>query len=246
MSFSRLIVPAKVEDLNDPRGLPDWRDRSLYPKAGALTPAQWRWEFLRRDASYQAAWAKCTVDRCRKTIKYTCDQFYLGRLIEPRLSSHQVPVRDISFNGYLMQAGVAERYACGAAIQWLPAKFGRMPLDLYLREMEEFLTEANESEYLLAIIKPNDALQPQLEAIKKRVGTAASEKAKKMRNRERNYPVYLRLLDARRGRPRASLNEIAKLLGSEKRAGMTRQAARDLYKQAVARQVIMINSPQIA
>jgi hypothetical protein len=185
------------------------------------------------------------IDPCRDNIRGECRHFYLTRLIEPRLSAQQVPVRDVRFDGHLLQADL-ERYACEIKdTERLPAEFGRMPLHLYRREIKEILADASGSGCFLAIIRPKHALEPQLVAIKKRVAAVAGN-AKSTRDRERNYPVYLRLLDARRGRPQASWNEIAKLLGSEKRAGMERQAARDLYKQSVARQKIMINSPQIA
>lgn len=242
MSFSRLIVPAKVEDLNDPRSLPDWRDRSFYPKPGTLTPAQWRWEFLRRDASYQAAWIRCMIDPHRDTIKNESRQFYLTRLIEPRLSAQQVPVQDVRFNRHLMRAG-PELFASGIAVPYVSTPTGRIPLPLYRREMKDFLAEANGSGDLLVRIRPNCALKPQLDAIRKRVAALTKEKPRNTRHRVRNYSLYLRLLDARSGKSPASWNEIAKLLVRE-RSGMSKDGVRSLYNQAVGRQSQMIRSPQ--
>jgi hypothetical protein len=37
-----------------PAWLPDWRDPSKYPDPKSIAPLQWAWEFLRRNAEYQA------------------------------------------------------------------------------------------------------------------------------------------------------------------------------------------------
>jgi hypothetical protein len=37
---------------------PDWRDASQYPDPKKVTPSRWAWEFLRRNKSYQADWAR--------------------------------------------------------------------------------------------------------------------------------------------------------------------------------------------
>lgn len=51
-------------DFKNALGVPNWHDASAYPAADTTTPAQWRWQFLRRRPDYREAWLE-HYDECQ-------------------------------------------------------------------------------------------------------------------------------------------------------------------------------------
>jgi hypothetical protein len=61
---------------------PDWRDGSQYPDPQNTSPSQWAWEFLRRNADYQADWLHYVIQHQKIWAKHPETKDYLEWYLE--------------------------------------------------------------------------------------------------------------------------------------------------------------------
>lgn len=71
----------------------DWRSAVAYGDLDNADPADFAWEFLRRNPAYQAGWLQHTVAQETKSeASSTADHWGLERMVDPALSTHEVSV----------------------------------------------------------------------------------------------------------------------------------------------------------
>lgn len=219
-------------------GIPDWTAESNYPEYTELTQIEWWWEFLRRRDDYRKIWQKWSpineaqIERERpmwariaiaqgddiedfiQSLKQAAptddpdmlrDMFQISKALDPRESHNHNVIQDYRFS------------RVGGFNSWKPDS--------------NFMDHESDNGRFHFCFDINEPIDPQLEKVKKNLTILQQEiKGKKIQRRARlsNWPLYLRVLDAKDSG--ATYNEIALQIwpGQEK----TPQSARDIFEAA--------------
>lgn len=212
------IYVSKAAVAGNPYDVPDWRLPSAYPSN--LTPAQWRWEFVRRSSAYrkQWLWYQNLFDsgyECEgETFFWLGQDFRLKYLIDPRAPAAAIDPALLIYDVNFMHWQINEDYVDLEKIQD----------DEQIHEYEEAVREGHNQTHRIAkrridrhdfleqteglplfAINPFLPLKPQFEAAARLISEALddlkpyllAQRTSVARWHTGKYRDYLRLLDAR-------------------------------------------------
>ncbi len=170
--------------------LPDWTDPRQYPPVEGTPGTQWAWEFLRRNPEYREAYSKLTHVTCMEEFSRLwniAEKFHLADgLYPPDPESSQDPHLSFRAN-WIRSYRHSERH---------PEHTITIPPGKVLIEFDTSLPFADQLRNAKEILK--------------RAGSPCGAKF-----RASNFPVYLRVLDARSECDPPSFETIGKCLYPE-------------------------------
>jgi hypothetical protein len=214
-------------------GVPDWRDASAYPASAELSLDEWHWEFLRRNHDYRR-------DYFRPRDSFGEDGRYRYFKLKYKIVESADPRRSVRD---MLNPGPS--YDPREGKPRVPFTF---PPDFEVRFIDDIRTcYSTESEiqdrllcdaenyHLFLRINLRRPLEPQFSVLKQLAKTLQrwdwyQGRLNIRRPHRRNWPLYLRALDARDAG--ASYMTIARELLTHR--NQSEQAARDVVKQAEA------------
>jgi hypothetical protein len=137
----------------------DWKNRELYKKATeGLTLDQWRWEFLRRDPDYQAAWKK--KKGVGKTKDMNAAAFDLEIFIDPQIAAKQIKqnIKFIRRAGYQLHD-----VECAVLKYFHKEKAKRLDKDFFTSSVRPLLRDKGKAVFVFDVAKP---IQEQIDHVK--------------------------------------------------------------------------------
>jgi hypothetical protein len=204
-------------------GLPDWRDAAAYPSPDELSLEQWRWEFLRRNNDYRHDYfrpddsfgAEESRERYMARVYHILWPFDPTRSVRSIVSDEADSVFQTCFEDVFYESRLTYWYSDKHELQ------------------SRFLSNA-EPHHLFFRVDLKRPLETQFRSFRQIARSSQQSwncgKISVRRPHRRNWPLYLRVLDARD--EGASYATIARdVLRHQNR---TEQAARDVVKQAEA------------
>ncbi|MBS0252700.1 MAG: hypothetical protein JSR78_16715 [Proteobacteria bacterium] len=229
---------------SDPAGnryrIENWVDKRAYPSVDDLDINGWRWEFVRRSTSYRQYWEAAHEPDAEIMFEVTgCsspgikEYFDLIDLIDPRLSAKQM--------------GDGIKWTRKNLLYFIDQDPSEDEIDeisvaeLYYNDLHsvDYKEKFAEPGVLMATIDARQPLKPQFAAIERFIANDLAEKSwdrnrAEMRLRNLNYPIYLRLLDARDTESplTPSWREIAEQLSLERPSAYSIDEVRRLHRQA--------------
>jgi hypothetical protein len=203
-------------------GIPDWRDPTAYPKPANLSLSDWRWEFLRRNPQYRQDYNRPDSSfEDESKDRYFERTYMMCNGVDPRLSTldYLKLTQGQLFHSEHFDVFVGSR---NYSSMYAPSK----------EEINRILCHC--SFYDLSFrVDPLQPLEPQFKVIKEISRSSQRSLRKKVLNprmRKDNWPLYLRVIDARDCK--ATYTKIARIcLKHEDQFGAI-GAVRDLFKQA--------------
>jgi Family of unknown function (DUF6499) len=204
-------------------GVPDWRDAAAYPSPDELTLEQWRWEFLRRNHDYRRDYFRDSDSfGAESRARYFERVYHILHPFDPMQS-----VRSI-----LSDSADGSIFGPSFEAVFVESRLQHWYCDMY--ELKSRVLSDAEPHHLFIRVDLKRPLEPQFHALKQIAKNAQRSwnggKINVRRAHKRNWPLYLRVLDARDAG--ASYATIAREL--LKNRNSTEQAARDIVKQAEA------------
>ena len=244
---------------SNPFNVLDWRDCSAYPASDELSLSQWRWEFLRRSGHYREFWQSVQKyiadgwDPPEPELDYHVANYYLTKLIDPRLEARQLPASLFSFKHHLVyELPTPEQVDDPELIPALNA-----PPNYSGVSFDEFMEIGERERCLLAMVRIDRPLKPQFTAIERAVSahrpkmSQRDERAKAASERRllpAKFPLYARLLDARDASAptKAGWAKIEQAVRIEPTTfNVSKDAVRRAYRQAIDTRALLIASPII-
>lgn len=238
-----------IDQENNPWGLPDWREAGQYPNIKTTKIAQWKWEFIRRSPEYQAHWMEYSENKKEWDIP---DKHGITK--EMNVSKSYLMTRMKHPNNKMDNPFLA----------FVESSPGIDRSVIYSHDMmcERFIANAKRLNHCLISINPRIAVDEQLAEIKQLIslackqyegyfnedlhdpcpyGSTSDNKKIKIflddygRNRVTNYPLYLRLLDARslKKPDRPTWREITAHLKQEDLPSQTIEKCKSQHKSAI-------------
>lgn len=216
-----------------PNWLPDWTDITKYPDHEKVTPREWAWEFLRRNAKYQRLWKKLASLQAPSGFIFKGSEAHKTLEIYKRLE--EIKERFEKEFGVSNPAPPSMAVA-DADIDWQP-QYWIKPVNW--PDHHDFdMTGADLNHPAELLVKLDLRLQigPQLDSVR----TILKSEAKKLglkepRGQFQKYPAYLRVLDAKVSG--ATANAIAeKILGSRMKSTAIRSTRSIKYAMFSTRQ----------
>jgi Family of unknown function (DUF6499) len=217
---------------NQAAGVPDWRDASAYPTTDEFSLDEWHWEFLRRNHDYRRDYFRPRDSFGEDgRYRYFKLKYKIVELADPRRSVRDMLNPEPS-NEPEDGNALPTLFAPDFAVRFMDQNISTC----YSTKLEiQRLLEDAEIHHLFLRINLRRPLDPQFRILKQLAKTAQrwdwnQGRLNIRRPHRRNWPLYLRALDARDAG--ASYMTIARELPTHR--NQSEQAARDVVKQAEA------------
>lgn len=197
----------------------DFRDAAKYPTRSTLKA--WRWEFLRRNAEYQAFFAEHNVGG----YVPGCERFGVTQLVDPRDDLDSA--NEESAAVVTLAPGIVTLPTHASIDQRRRALRVRFSSELALQNVLDFTSEIQSGTNVVAVLDRALPIEDQLAAIRRTIERMnADERVEPIFQRPHvdKWPSYLRILDGRA--QGATFSEIAGALhpGESEAQDKTRKA----------------------